>query len=374
MGLTKRKDGWYVEFPVIDDGKVLQLARGTPGAKLKRWKTLTTNKTLAKQQEAKIKTDLMMGRIKSVEDGQSRTFRTLATQYLQLADIQRQASYSWKQTAIENRFLPVFGTKLLGEITTTHIEAYRDNRRLAPGLQGTPLKVSSLNRDLALLKHLFSYAVREGWLEKNPVSRIKLEKENNARDRVLEPEEFTRLQAHSAPHLQAINFVAYQTGMRQGEILQLTWDRVDLKANVIRLKAEDTKTNEGRLVPLTSELTSLLKDLYKVRYLTEDHVFLVKGESVNSIKTAFNAACRRAEIHGFHFHDFRHTAVTNMRRAGIDHLTIMKITGHKTLDVFKRYNSFLEGDLREAASRFNTYLTLAHSATLVDSPNVLKIQ
>jgi len=107
-------------------------------------------------------------------------------------------------------------------------------------------------------------------------------------------------------------------------------------------------------VPLTPELTALLKDLYKVRYLSEDHVFLVKGHSVNSIKTAFNAACRRADIQGFPFHDFRHTAVTNMRRAGIDHLTIMKITGHKTLDVFKRYNSFLEGALRKAASQFNT--------------------
>jgi integrase len=80
---------------------------------------------------------------------------------------------------------------------------------------------------------MFSYALREGWLEKNPVSRIRLEKENNARDRILEPEEFTRLQAHSAPHLQVVNLMAYQTGMRLGEILHLTWDRVDCKANVI---------------------------------------------------------------------------------------------------------------------------------------------
>ena len=109
--------------------------------------------------------------------------------------------------------------------------------------------MSSLNRDLALLKHLFSYAVRESWLEKNPVSRLKLEKENNARDRVLEPEEFTWPQAHSASHLQVVNLMAYQTGMRLGEILHLTWGRVDLKATVIRLQAEDTKTNEKRLVP-----------------------------------------------------------------------------------------------------------------------------
>jgi len=107
-------------------------------------------------------------------------------------------------------------------------------------------------------------------------------------------------------------------------------------------------------------LTTQLKDLYKVRYLHEPHVFLVNGKSVSSIKTAFTAACRRAKIEGFRFHDFRHTAVTDMRRAGIDHLTIMRITGHKTLEVFTRYNSFLESDLKEAGHRLNTYITLAH--------------
>ncbi len=138
------------------------------------------------------------------------------------------------------------------------------------------------------------------------------------------------------------------------------------------MRPEDTKTEEARLIPLTPELTQLVRDLYKVRYLNEDHVFLVNGRWVHSMKTAFKAACRRAEIDGFHFHDFRHTAVMNMRRAEIDHLTILRITGHKTLEVFKRYNSFLEGDLREAASRFNTYLTLAHSNQNSDSPKLLK--
>ncbi len=60
-----------------------------------------------------------------------------------------------------------------------------------------------------------------------------------------------------------------------------------------------------------------------------------------------------------------------MHPAGFDHLTIMKITDHKTLEVFKRYNSFLEEDLREAASHFNTYLTLAPTAKAEDSPNLL---
>ena len=65
MGLTRRRDSFYVEFPVLDDGKTLTLARGIVGAKLKRWKVGSVNRTVAKQQEAIIKTDLMKGAIKS---------------------------------------------------------------------------------------------------------------------------------------------------------------------------------------------------------------------------------------------------------------------------------------------------------------------
>jgi len=314
----------------------------------------STNRTIAKQQQALIKTDLMKGLIKSEH------LKNLAEAYLAAPEIKRQALYDWKVRMVGGRLLPVFGDKLINTITAGMIEEYRANRHIEPGRHGTPVKIATINRDLALLKHLFSYAIREGWLERNPVSLVKFDKENNARDRVLSPEEFERLQHYSSPHLQAINLVAYQTGMRRGEILNLTWDRVDLRAGLIRLKAEDTKTDEARFVPLTTDLTVQLKELYKVRYLHEPHVFLVNGKSVSSIKTAFNAACRRAKIEGFRFHDFRHTAVTNMRRAGVDHLTIMRITGHRTLEVFKRYNSFLESDLREAAHRFNTYITLAH--------------
>ena len=352
-------DSYYVEFHVVDDGKHLSLARGLAGAKLKRWKVSSTNRTIAKQQEALIKTELMKGLIKSEHLQGPLLFKTLAEAYLTAPEIQRQALYDWKVRMVRGRLLPLFGDKIITTITAGMIEEYRAKRRIEPGRHGTAVKIATINRDLALLKHMFSYALREGWLERNPVSLVKFDKENNARDRVLSAEEFEGLQRHSSPHLQAINLMAYHTGMRRGEILNLTWDRVDLKAGLIRLKAEDTKTDEARFVPLTADLTTQLKDLYKVRYLHEPHVFLVNGKSVHSIKTAFNAARRRAKIEGFRFHDFRHPAVSNMQRAGIDHLTIMRITGHKTMEVFKRY-SFLESDLKEAAHGFNSYLRLAH--------------
>ena len=88
--------------------------------------------------------------------------------------------------------------------------------------------------------------------------------------------------------------------------------------------------------------------------------FLRDGQPMRSIEGAFRSACKAAGIASFVFHDLRHTAITNMRRAGIDPLTIMQISGHKTMVCFRRYNSFREADLRAAVEKANTYLTLAH--------------
>ena len=193
MGLTKRKDSYYVEFPVLDDGKVLKLARGVPGAKLKRWKVGTTNRTIAKQQEALIKTELMKGLMKSDHVVGPITFKTLADAYLASPGIQRQVVYNWKVQVVRGRLVPLFGDRLITTVTPAMIEDYRAARRKDPGYNGVCVKVATINRDLSLLKHLFSYALRENWLERNPVRHVKLEKENNARDRVLSPEEFEKL-------------------------------------------------------------------------------------------------------------------------------------------------------------------------------------
>jgi integrase len=80
---------------------------------------------------------------------------------------------------------------------------------------------------------------------------------------------------------------------------------------------------------------------------------------VGEIKRAFHTAVRKAGIEDFHFHDFRHCAATNLRRAGVDTVTAMKIIGHKSEKMYRRYNSVSEADLTKAASKINTYLTPA---------------
>jgi len=145
MGLTRRKDGWYVEFPVLDDGKTLTLAGGTPGAKIKRWKTGTPNRTIAKQQGALIKTDLMKELVKSERVQGSVTFRALADASLSSPDIRRHATYKWKVATVGERFVPHLGHQFIDAVSPRMVEAFREEMPQQKGYQGTKLKSATLS-------------------------------------------------------------------------------------------------------------------------------------------------------------------------------------------------------------------------------------
>jgi integrase len=82
------------------------------------------------------------------------------------------------------------------------------------------------------------------------------------------------------------------------------------------------------------------------RNLPGARVFDRNGKPINSIREVFEAACRRAEIEEFTFQDLRHTAINNWRLQGHDYFRIMAATGHKTLHVFKRYNTVSKDELK----------------------------
>jgi hypothetical protein len=128
MGLTKRRDSYYVEFPVLDDGKWLSLARGSPG-RLKRWKVGTLNKTIARQQEALIKTDLLKGILKSEQVEAPKTFEQWAGEYIQIEEVKRLRSYRERCQRIDKILKPRFGKKLLQDLTVKDVEVFRSERR-----------------------------------------------------------------------------------------------------------------------------------------------------------------------------------------------------------------------------------------------------
>ena len=223
--------------------------------------------------------------------------------------------------------------------------------------------LGTINNDHIILKHVFSVAERRGLALMNPAKKVPIPDANNERDRVLTEDEWHRLYGTAANHIKPILLIAYQLGPRLGEIMKLTWDRVDLQRGFIKLRSTDTKTREPRLVPLTEDTRMCLTELSKVRSLSTNRVFLYEGKPVAEIKVGFKAALRRAGIEDFRFHDLRHCAATNLRRAGIDTLTAMKIVGHKSERMHRRYNNINEADLLQAAARINTLITPAISVS-----------
>jgi integrase len=338
---------------VIDDGKTLTLAQGVPGAKLKRWKVSSLNKTLAKQHEALIKTDLMKGIVKS-DRAAPITFSAWALTYLGLEGVKALNTFQDRYESVHFQLIPFFGGKLLGDITPSDVEAFRAQRRLRDG--GNP-SLATVNADHAFVKHMLSVAERRGLVASNVAKRVPMPSPNNERDRVLNKEEWQRLYEAAAEHLKPILLVAYHLGPRMSEILKLTWDRVDLQRGFLKLRGVDTKTREPRLVPLTPSVHHALKSLSKVRSLLCHFVFQYEGKPMRRVKRSFQTAVREAGIQNFRFHDLRHCAATNLRRAGVDTVTAMRLVGHKSEKMHKRYNSVSEADLTQAAKRLDSYLS-----------------
>ncbi len=237
-----------------------------------------------------------------------------------------------------------FDNRSLDSLTLDVIEAYvMFRRRQNPTIMG-----SSLNREIACLKAIINRAIRNGQLEKNPISFFKFFKET-PRNRTLTPDEYRRLLENCSKRTGIFVQFAYVTAMRKGEIRGLRWDQVNFQYKVIILEATDTKTLEKREIPLDEALMEMLRHI--PRTLGSPFVFNIKGKSIGDIKTNFNSACRRAEIKGFHFHDLRHCAITNMRKAGVPDNVIMSISGHKTTAMFRRYDSVDRVDRHKALER-----------------------
>jgi integrase len=194
-----------------------------------------------------------------------------------------------------------------------------------------------------------------------------LKRDSNRRDKILSyPDEYKRLIATLPHHTRPIVEMGFWTGMRRGEIVSLTWDKVDLKNRMIQLRAKDTKEGRAKKVPISPTLKTVLMHLpTRLRTSnTDNHVFQYRGESIKGdIRKSLENACREANIPygrfeqgGFIFHDLRHTFTTIARKAGIPRNVIMVITGHTANDMNFRYDTVDEEDLLKAIDQMEDYL------------------
>jgi integrase len=267
------------------------------------------------------------------------TFNRWADRYLELA--------AEKRTPRDDIFMlkvlrAEFGSLPLEEITYAKIKVFALKLRQIPVRQDADrlLSPATCNRKLALLRHILRMAWKEGLIEKLPA--VDLFQEDNERDQVLTDEEFTAMYEHAAPHLKPVLLCAWETGMRRGEILSLTWHRVNLKDDLIILESQDTKTKRRRQVPISQTLRGTLLSLRQAQGKVADihqHVFLgVTRKPMKHIQKGFESAVERASLKDVHFHDLRRSFATRKVAEGWDRDYVKAITGHRTDKVFARYN------------------------------------
>lgn len=217
----------------------------------------------------------------------------------------------------------------LANLSAAAVAKFRDER-LKTVSAGTVL------RDLALISSVLNHARREwGFPVENAVQAIRKPRQPQGRERVLSHDEEASLLTASAPvgrrspWLQPIIILALETAMRRSELLALRWEHVSLDKRTALLP--DTKNGTRRLVPLSPRAIDTLKHMPRA---IDGRVFPI---SEPALHLRFKMACDRAGIDGLHFHDLRHTATTRLAEKLTNLAELSAVTGHKSLQMLKRY-------------------------------------
>lgn len=137
--------------------------------------------------------------------------------------------------------------------------------------------------------------------------------------------------------VQTVTF-AIQTGCRQSEILKLTWDDIDFKEKLAFLS--NTKNGESRTIPLSPKAIEAIKALPQP--IKNTPIFKV---SADGLSRAFKRSCDKLNLGNLRFHDLRHEATSRLFEMGLNPIEAATITGHKTLQMLKRYTHLKPSDL-----------------------------
>ena len=281
--------------------------------------------------------------------------------------------------------------KPLTAISKADVEAVRDGRRaqakecasterVRPGCKGGEV---GINRLLARLRHVFSFAIAEGYVTESPFKRhgvtvVKLDsRAETPRHRRLAPGEQDRLLQNAGDHLRALIVAILFTGCRVGELLNLTWEQIrrdeDGKPRWLMLPATNTKTYRLRPLPIGARLSAEL-DMRQhgpdgTAFGPEAFVFGNKvGEKINSVKKAWAGTCRRAGISGLQIRDLRREFASRLRESGASDHDVRDFLGHANITTTSRYLASTPLRLEQALEKLEARNRRTSVAQTTDQP------
>jgi len=267
-----------------------------------------------------------------------------------------------------------FNGRRLAAIGEDAVTAYVASRQAAkPTEDGatTPGAANgTINRELSTLSKLLRLAYKHRKLQRLPI--IEKLPEADPRAGFVTDAQFASIRRHLPEELQTAMAVAFTFGWRKREVLDLTRGQYNAKEGTLRLDPGTTKNGEGRVVALTPELRLMLDvQAAHVRELERKTERIIPwlfphleepeprkhgrnacaGQRIRDPRKAWASACKAAGLPGLLIHDLRRSAVRNMEQAGVPRSVAMKLTGHKTETVYRRYAIVSDADLAEAARR-----------------------
>ena len=329
MGLYKRGLVWWMRF--------------TYKGRQVRKSTETTDKKLAEKIYYKVVNQIAEGKWFDVDEGNQRTFEELAEKYE--TQVFKELKCWRSSISYLNQLKGFFGEYRLTEITPALIDDFRQMRKK----QG--VKPSTINRQFKILRRMLNLArKRWQWIKETPT----IEMEQNAdtkRVRHLSFEEFNKLLKCCESWLRDIVIIAAWTGLRQGNILNLKWNQVDLMAKVITLNGKETKNKEDLRIPIASHAYNVLEVTMKKNDSKSPYVFNDNNGMLfkaGRIQLNFKKALKCAEIEDFRFHDLRHCFASWHRQSGVDLDTLAELMGHKDTRMTRRYAHITPVHLRKA--------------------------
>lgn len=317
--------------------------------------TGTSDYAEAEQQAKRLEVDLSRGAA-TADNLKSLRYEDLREDYV-LENPDRTKSHQLKliDTYFKSIKVPAF---------ENHIKRFIKERRAAG------ISDSTIKRNLRPLVAMTNLAAKRGRIPRAPY--FPELKDGEPREGFIEADVFTKLRDALACHLQPLMTFCYYTGWRIGAARQITWGMVNRpECTEISIPGRITKTKKPQTLPLVGplgEVSALLKKMFKEK--SEDGSIRLRTDSdllfdATNLRKEWNKAVAAVGLGtydeekgtrtGLTIHDFRRSAARNLRKAGVDEATAMKVTGHKTNSMFKRYAITSDDDTKEALIKLGDY-------------------
>lgn len=294
--------------------------------------------------------------MKPTADVKTFTYEEMAKRY---EDQKREDGASFHQKLDGTEYLPgkpnldeFFAGKRVLEITSDTVRAYKAHRTKA-GVQGPTIR-----RELTTLRAMFNLARKEGKLRLADVPYFPMPADSKPRKGFVDPEVFAQLLDKLPANLRPIVLFIYCTGMRSGAAKQITWEMLDEKCTELNIPGDIMKNDEPLTLPLVGEDLGKLAAMLKKQFRKPGPMF-----DATNLRKEWATACHELGLgvqdkwryHGLRLHDFRRSAVRNLKRAGVMETVAMKISGHKTRSIFDRYNITDTRDVQDALVKVGAY-------------------